>query len=990
MNDLFFWKEWPRPDRSIYLTLLVFFSIVLLGYGYLLIQGEETALDWLITSTLDKVEVPLKQVSVGLFEFELSLENYLISQHYQGSGHQINTASGTIFLMIFTFAMVVLITVCTHLKRFWYLIGMASLSFMIVNFRFEQLEILGWIDNTFLIIVLGLILPISYYFHSFNKEVSMTSRFLTFLGLAILLGIAISLLSEKAHPFYVLANYNYTPPVVLSILFIILVSHEIVYLILYIISGSELNTGKGSTKHFSALSIIYLLNVGLLYLRNASIIDWDIIYVNAFALLMISALIGLWGFSKREILYQHVFLFKPVGALFYLTLGLVCFSTIGFHLATNNDPVLETFEDAIVYSHLGFGAMFFIYTLANFINLLGKGLAVYKVAYKEDNMPYLSANIAGLIIAAAFYYLSNQAALQQAIAGYYNGLGSTYIKEGDSFLSEEYYKIGALFGYNNHRSNYSIGEVGFNESDPKKTMEYFKKATLKNPTEFAYVNLANAQRSEGLLFESLFTLKEGLGVFPNSDQIKNNLGLTFKETNILDSAVIYMDSGTSGIWGNRTNQTNIFEILTRNRISLSEDSLETIFRDSEYLPLKSNMLAFSNSTGFWLQISLEEDLIDSVLDIHEFAYIYNYFCSKAGKVTDLELNGLTQLSENPYNLGYQTQFQYLRALLEYSRGNVAAAFRSLDQLQTDPEQKGDYNHVLGVMALEQGSPRLAVDFFSKALTERHKSAEVNLAISLTEARLKGQALNSWSQMWRRDSSALANDLIIALSSPFFLLQSEASEVLKFQALRYRTDLNAEQTNDILNQISSDEMRISALAGLIENSIDKGNYSDAQAKITILKSYANAYDLTDIINELESKCLHYQVIDDVLPIQDLDQSDLIQHHWSLQNDLFFQEIGYKNPFREDDVIIASRYFKEKGAESMDTSYDILLQAIEINPYSIRLLKTYIFRAIETGLGTYADRELEKLRALISEDDYQSFLQEVEVKKAAFEAFTFPEI
>ena len=642
MKDLFFWRTWSATHRSTYLVLLTFFLIIVLYYTFAVLNGENNALEWNITSNAETIEVGIKKFQVGLFEFEFSADNYLINQFYQGSRLLITPVAAHIFLVIFCLCFAILLTIGTFLKRFWYLVAMTVGAAIFVNMRLEQLEVLGWIDNTTLLVVLGLLLPLSYYLHAFRTEWSFLKRLTYMIGCFAVFSIFILYFSQKSNPAYFLAHYNYTAPVVLTILFIFLVSHEIIFLILFLVSGSKTDEGRGNLFHLIALAVIYLLNVGLVYLRNAFIIDWDIIYVNAFLLLIMSALIGIPGLRQRENRYEHIMSFNPLGGYFFLTLGIICFSTITFHTITVNDPVLETFEDAIVYSHIGFGIMFLLYILSNFVNLIGKGLAVYKVAYKEDNMPYFSANVAGLVIVAAFYYLSNQAALQQAIAGYYNGLGSVYEFEGDDFLAEEYYKLGSIFGFNNHRSNYGIAEIAYRQDDRDKAIDRLKKATSKNPTEYAYINLANAQKTEFLYFDALFTLREALKRFPKSPHIKNNLALMYKNTNLLDSAVYYMESGADEGWGTRTNTTNIIEILARNKVTLPTDSLIEIYNETTHSPLKSNLLAYSNNTGYWLNAGEIPIEFDSSLDLHEFAQLYNHTFSQLKNSTPEEIEAIEE------------------------------------------------------------------------------------------------------------------------------------------------------------------------------------------------------------------------------------------------------------------------------------------------------------------------------------------------------------
>ena len=992
MNELKFWDNWLTPNRRIYLSLLTVFTILLVYYCYAVFMGESNALEWRITSSLDTIEVPINTVSVGLFDLELTAENYLINQHYQGSAHQITPLSGHIYLLIFCVGLTVLLTTITYLKRFWFLFGMTIACFIFVNFRFEQLEINGWIDNTFLIIVLVLFLPVSYYFQSIRNDRSLLTRLVTFGGLFLLIAVIIKLFSHSQNPFYFLANYNYTAPVVISILFIFLVAHEIIFLILYLTSSSIGPGTKNNLTHFIALSLIYLVNVGLVYLKNASVISWDLIYVNATLLLVMSSIIGLWGFKQRDVLYGNIIRFNPYGGLFFLAMGIICFSTIGYHTVTANDPVLETFEDAIVFSHIGFGIMFVLYILSNFINLLKQNLPVYRIAFKEDNMPNFSANIAGLVVVAAFYYLSDQAAFLQAFSGYYNGLGSVYYHEKDLFLAEEYYKRGAVYGYNNHRSNYSIGELAYQKADYDRAIARFKNATLKNPTEFAFINLANAQKEKYMFFDALFTLRNGIKAFPNSGKIKNNLGLMFKNTNVLDSAIYYMESGADDSWGNKTNTTNIIDVLARNSVHLPTDSLTGLFKDSDHLPLLGNLLAYSNKTGYWLQESLDVEKLDSALNLHQFAYLYNLGFSFIKNPPEEFIETLGSYAQQGYNANFREQLSYLGALLQYYHGDVNSAFRTLDLLQNNAPKKGYYNHVMGVMCMEQESPKRALDFFQIAAEEGYPGAKANLAIALMESGEKSQSIGLWNELLEEDSIMVANDVLVALTAPFSTALNSDSDALKYQFARYRIDISEKAVFDlIVESIKDDSFRFGALSAFCAKLTYAGLYSEAEEIIRKLRSFE--VTKADIILNLESDLKLAQIADGLLPMEAIGENDPIAQNWSQwkQNQppearVIFKDLGMNNPFDESRVILASKFFN-KEAKDVDQAYEILLNAIEINPYSIRLLKAYILQAIRVGQPNYARIELLKLYDLMPETEYREFESLVEKEIASFENFPF---
>ena len=98
--------------------------------------------------------------------------------------------------------------------------------------------------------------------------------------------------------------------------------------------------------------MVYLGNLLLIYFHQNGTIDWNIYYLDEFLLLIVSIVLGLWGFKNRQVLYESIMDFHPYGAYLYVVGGIVCFATMGYSFTNSNDPTVENFQDAIVFSHI--------------------------------------------------------------------------------------------------------------------------------------------------------------------------------------------------------------------------------------------------------------------------------------------------------------------------------------------------------------------------------------------------------------------------------------------------------------------------------------------------------------------------------------------------------------------------------------------------------------------------------------------------------------
>ena len=89
----------------------------------------------------------------------------------------------------------------------------------------------------------------------------------------------------------------------------------------------------------------------------------------------------------------------------------------------------------------------------------------------------------------------------------------------------------------------------------------------------------------------------------------------------------------------------------------------------------------------------------------------------------------------------------------------------------------------------------------------------------------------------------------------------------------------------------------------------------------------------------------------------------------------------NPFYEDAVIASVNYI---SALDKFEAYDLLVSALDINPYSVPLLKAYILQCARVQLNNYADLSLESLRGLVSSQEFQAFYSQYAVLVQQVEA------
>lgn len=988
MNQLRFWKSWPQHYKLSYGIMLGLFFIGIIVYFTAYYTGFDAVARWQTLSYLESVPVTGQSFFVGLYNFTVDGDNLLIREYFRGSPLIVNLSHSYIFLGVIVFAYALILSALSALNRFWFIVSMAGVVGVLVSFRFDQLLIFGNVDNTFLIISIILLLIPAYIFHAIKTDVSFLLKFITFLLLLTILGLIIFFFSNVQYPFLYLANYGIGAPVILGVFVIFITAHEIIYLFLYLITGSA-GESKKTFLHFSILSLLYLANVLLVYFRNENILEFDFLYIDPFWLAVISLVLGIWGFRRRALQSDTSVSFYPDGAFMYIALALVFFSVTAYIFITGNDPLAEAYEDVIVFTHIGVGFLFFFYIITNFFALLMRNYKVYKVAYQPTGMPFFTARFAGFVAALALFFLSHMAALNKAMAGYYNSLGDIKLYENKLETAEQYYLYGTHFSSRNHRSNYALAFLADWKNEYSNKLEYYKVAAGKNPTQYTYVNLSNAYYESGLLFDAMFSLRAGLKLFPESAAIKNNLGRLFEQANVLDSALIYYDAATEDLKIRNAAYTNILALISGKNIPLDADSMVNNYSSIEYLPLKVNTLAVLNKAGKELSAPLNERQMpeDTLLNSHTAAYLYNHqFNHLNSDISDARR--ILVYAYNPSNYMFSEPLQKLSSLIYYQKGQFYEAFNVMEQVKsTYSDRELRYVNILGKWYMHQQVPQLAVDQYENA--ELKGSLNLNYAIALSEANKENHA----RRIWQNISDTLSNSKISA-GQPLLTLKMsfedalKAEDEVKYQFVRFRNkDYSSQKLLELAQLIQHDDYKslaVSFLAGLDLAGRDRQlleRYYDVLVKTappsvrgqkerqwTLFNLLAALERMEELRQQFHPQHVPWDKQIDARLVMAVLAEDAADHAEAKAQFLF---IIQNTPFHQFALMKAVAYLREHGDEEM-LVYDGLLKASQWNPYSAVIQREYVMEALNTGLEEYAEEGLIRLRKLISDEEYRQFV------------------
>ena len=995
MRGLYFWEEWTQPYKKIYWLFFILFVLSLLIAIFNYILGLEYVIHWESIGELDQLELVVHTVTAGTIRLDIPLDNFVVFQYFEGSNLMINALNGYIYLVALIIGVNIVMALLPSMPKVWFYAGMGGFIAFIVVLNIDQIMLFGQTDKTGMIIVLTLYLSAGYYFKEIKPGIGLFKRFVVFSVISGLIGILFHQFAGVSDPFLYIANYGIFASIIITILFIIFVAHEVIYGFLHLITNSNTIGSKNSLNHFIFISIFYLAYVWITYMHYTGQIRWDLIYLDPFFLAGLTFVLGIWGFKKRENLFKEIFSFYPVGALFYLGFGIISINTLSYVFISANDPLIETFEDAILYSQISFGIMFFIYVVANFGPLLLLNKKVSKIAYQSRVLPFFIFRIGGFIVFGFTIYSANFLPYYQSMAGYYNYVGDIFMIEEKLDLAEEYYKEASVYEYQNHRSNYAMATLSRMKNDKYDEAYYLRNALLKKPSEFSYVNLSNIYLKNDQYFDGMFELRDALSDYPDSYQILNNLGYFYTKTDLADSSFYYFDRSYNSLWNATVPASNIYGLLAKSGINISVDSLESVY------PVNDDLAAIANKQSMINQINgLNSNVVQGPWDMEYdfsasgFAYLYNRALNMLKSENTDYFNDLLKYGDSSGVDFYMSRVRVLNSLNKYFNHQVTESFRLLYELGEMSMLNDEYFNMLGMLALDVHSPRLAVDYFKRTSTQINDKYRLNQAIAYAEAGMQEEAVQTFKSLENSedaDVGAVSRGFLKLYQMDIVSELESADDENKYLVYRYRVDKQDSSTvSELLASFGNPNIksliRLEQAAAMI----------DAK-KLQSAYEYFSAIDASQLIPDLETD---YGKISYILVLHGLINSNEIpdsgelgsSHPLFLYNKLLYaqknrntqdsinldpvyEKLATWDPFFEEGIISATDYFKN-DMDRANYSYNLLVNALTVNLYSVPLNKYFITFCLEEGLLDFAKNRLEFMKSFMDKEAFSDYSREIE--------------
>jgi tetratricopeptide (TPR) repeat protein len=995
MSFLFFWKEWSRAYRLTYLFAFSCFVISLIGLVVAWTKGLGNVVHWDVLSELNELPVTFHRFSDGLLDYAVNGKAYVVSEQFIASGMQVRPVVATAFLWGIGAAFVLLMSAITRFDRIRYLVSMAVLILGLAFFRWEMLEIPGLGGNYVFLLLTFLFGSVSYYFHAFRPDYTIPVRLGVFALLTGLVAGSLGLVSPVEFPAMVLVSYGMPVLLVLSIGFIFFIAFEIIAGLVWLTSAGR-SDGSGTQRrvlginNFLFISVLYLVNLVLIWLKNTRSIDWDVLAISPFVLYIISVTLGVWGF-RRLVEQQEVFSFRDAGAYVYAGLALLTTLTMAYAFATANDPLVEVFEDVIVYTHLAMGVVFVAYVLINFLPIYTQSLPVYRILYKPKRLELSLFRVVGVFGVMVLVASGGAITFRQSIAGYYNGLGDVYVAINEPQSANAFYQLALEQEFQNHKSNYALASLALAQNNQTAAAFYFQQAMLKQPRPQDYAGLSQTYLQTNLFFEAIKILQRGIRTFPASGELQNNLGFLYARTSVADSAYYYLKSATAEASREDVPESNLLALYARNpQVLAADSSLTTDRKERDYESYQANDLALQliapgKSTSIHKPTWLEGKSAKQGLSVGRFASLYNY--TLAEQQPDSSITGmLRRLSDDPVNQDFTDDLLLARAVAEYKQHNYPAAFSLLSQLAEGDQRNGPgYRSITGLWLIEQGLYRRAAETFG---LNADTTSIYYRAVAFTKANDPALAQSFWEVASKNDSA------VASLKQVLYQERKPQTDVEKAFYAIYRTDdpnrgaywetiqepslktvAGVALTNDFLDQLQWRNAQL-VLSGLPDSSRVSAVAASMRHVAAIrLSAFRRSVGSAEIMAK-ETILPQHQAERDYWLGQTYERTRRTD-----QARKAYQQALTLAPLNARIVTAAAQLAQRQKKPKM--AYDLVLTALPFNEDNADLLKTYITLCLELSLPDYAETGLIKLRAATTPTDYQAFEAAYQEKLASIE-------
>lgn len=964
------------------LFVLLGLSLVMIAVGY--ISHPSAVYGWEQFQELKKYPVPLHSFSVGGTTFTTEVSNYIVFNTWSTLPLQISLAALDIYFVFFLLGFSILITLLTLIPRFWFYIGAGVLVVVISTFQLDQIGLFGWHNNVPVVGLVTLLLGISIYYQFFHTTASLLQRWMVILLAFALSGIIIRFGATAPHALHHIAASTLPASFVFLLIFMINVAHEIIAGFVSLVGQGTRNSK--SLQHFLVISAIYLVTLWMTYLNKIGWTDLGMV-IHPLVILSASAILGIWGIRQREPQYDNIIPANPYGVYFIIGLALMATGLVGYLTGASQDIALLSVNDLILFTHIAYGTVFFLYIASNFLGMLRSNLPVYKVMYKPTLMPYFSYRLGALIFTIALVAYNRWIVpVNHFTSAVFTAYGDVYQYHGEDAKAITYYKRANGYGPYNHHASTALGDWEgkiFNTTDQQ---QYYQQANSYLPTAYTAVNAARTRTNK---LEGIFILQDALKKNSGSGILNNNLGVAYSRLGLADSAQRYLLKAGRENTTKESADLNLVALMAVRSVQQAPDSLLTLLNDQSPAVL-ANLLAMANQQGRTTNLKAWLPK-DSTVNLFTATMMGNYLTNNILQPDTSYLRASIAMARLPRNQGFKEIILAPAAHVCYAQGNISLAFELLQEASVGGNA-GEHQTTLGLWALELGKPEAALTYLYSAVTAHFPNASFPYAIALAEQGKINEAIVALDSLSGRKDSVLTQQVekykrVLAGPESWF---SNFSDEEKYLYLRYRVALSDSAGFDGKRaQIAGDDWKINALTdramkllrqdepalawsvfrkvGGLRPSSESRLMDVRLLELRLLAARGKVSQLAERRKDIPSGPYLRSASDYYEGLELASRGDTVQAARQLR------AVATQNPYYDEAVATTAEYLLAHHTAEQQV-YSILAEALQVNSASPAILKAYIPVALARGYDAYASSALTTLKGLISPGSFRRYVAE----------------
>lgn len=525
-----------RLDKKILFFGFMLFPgllIVLAALGgiVLLFLGESPGLPVLVGFTAEKVNIPLDTIQVGFASFTLETQNYLLFQVFESLPPRlfpiITQLTGGSLWILFTLAVILF----TDFKRYYFIAATGTVISLLTLSGINGLNIDGIGSNNAMILSLvGLVLP-AVVIHTFFDSRGWTFRAVVILAFSGLSYFLLIRLSGAIAPTLLLAENISLMAAAIAGIFLIYIGHAAISAIYFMLAKLNRGVGLRISWHLSIFALLYLALIALIFFRLMGEVDLGFPLPPTFILFVI---VGVLAYLETRFKIRTVT--QPYGhpwvgeGVFLIGFAITAWVWFRADLVTNT-PLSDFLQHLFIYSQLGFGALFFLYLISNFLGIMNSGSAVDKILYRPPFFSLLHMRIGGLMSMLILTIYAD------AVVGVQFGTASTHLSADYYYATGRTREASILYenSFDRYRNNpkalNAVAHIALDQKQPTLAINTLIRSFDTRPQVPDILLLSANLLKVGKVTEALFYLKEGLAYHPDNEYLLNNLALVSSRIN---------------------------------------------------------------------------------------------------------------------------------------------------------------------------------------------------------------------------------------------------------------------------------------------------------------------------------------------------------------------------------------------------------------------------------------------------------------------------